>query len=217
MSSVLRHQAINLGLQMRSDGYVKLNDLLQLPKFRQFSKQAVYEVVRDNDKQRFSIMTDANGCEWVRANQGHTITAIDEDQLLTRIQSPSEVPICVHGTYFRSLTPITQDGLRVMKRNHIHFAPGLPGESGVISGMRKSVEVLIYIDVESAMRDGIAFFWSANRVILSSGIDGVLPPRYFAKVIRVSDGADITNMSVTQADPASAAAASKQKVYKPRR
>ncbi|CAN0420353.1 unnamed protein product, partial [Ectocarpus sp. 13 AM-2016] len=42
-----------------------------------------------------------------------------------------------------------------MNRTHIHFAAGLPGESGVISGMRKACKVLIYVDVAAAMSDGV--------------------------------------------------------------
>ncbi len=36
-----------------------------------------------------------------------------------------------------------------MDRTHIHFAAGLPGESGVISGMRRSCKV-IYVRLVSA-------------------------------------------------------------------
>jgi 2'-phosphotransferase len=42
-----------------------------------------------------------------------------------------------------------------MTRNHIHFAPGLPKEEGVISGMRQSCDVIIEIDLSAAIKDGI--------------------------------------------------------------
>lgn len=71
-----------------------------------------------------------------------------------------------------------------MTRNHIHFAPGLPKEEGVISGMRGSCDIYIEIDLFNAMKDGIDFFISSNNVILTEGIDGVLPPKYFKKVTR---------------------------------
>lgn len=54
-----------------------------------------------------------------------------------------------------------------MSRNHIHFAPGLPQEDGVISGMRKSCDVYIYIDMVQAIKDGIDFYISSNNVILT--------------------------------------------------
>ena len=38
------------------------------------------------------------------------------------------------------------------------------------------------------MKDGISFFLSDNRVILSSGIDGTIPPKCFLEVVKVSSG-----------------------------
>ena len=49
-----------------------------------------------------------------------------------------------------------------MKRNHIHFAAGELGTDGVISGMRSSAQVYIYIDVHKAMENGIQFFRSGK-------------------------------------------------------
>jgi len=57
----------------------------------------------------------------------------------------------IHGTYYRFWNAIKSNGLSRMRRNHIHFATGLPGDSQVISGMRQSAQVLIYIDVRKAI------------------------------------------------------------------
>lgn len=54
-----------------------------------------------------------------------------------------------------------------MSRNHIHFAPGMPKEEGVVSGMRGSCDVIIQIDLKAAMKDGIEFYISSNNVILT--------------------------------------------------
>lgn len=61
---------------------------------------------------------------------------------LTKITSADEAPVVVHGTYRRAWQLIKDQGLSRMKREHIHFASGLPGESGVISG--KSVGDLLF-------------------------------------------------------------------------
>ncbi|KAF9586580.1 tRNA 2'-phosphotransferase 1 [Lunasporangiospora selenospora] len=75
-----------------------------------------------------------------------------------------------------------------MNRNHIHMAVGLPGENGVISGMRGSCNMYIYIDTEKAFQDEIKFYRSSNNVILSDGKngDGIIPPLYFQKVVKSS-------------------------------
>jgi RNA:NAD 2'-phosphotransferase (TPT1/KptA family) len=38
-----------------------------------------------------------------------------------------------------------------MNRLHIHFSPGEAGDSQVVSGMRSSCELYIYIDAEKAL------------------------------------------------------------------
>ncbi|CAN0109768.1 unnamed protein product, partial [Hapterophycus canaliculatus] len=108
--------------------------------------------------------TADGGRVFIRANQGHSVKGVvDEEQLLTRIEDAADVPVCVHGTDRRSWLSIRKEGLKCMKRTHIHFAPGLPGDTGVISGMRKSCKVFIYVDVAAAMSDGVPFFRSSNN------------------------------------------------------
>eukprot|EP00300_Choanocystis_sp_HF-7_P001826 c11456_g1_i3.p2 GENE.c11456_g1_i3~~c11456_g1_i3.p2 ORF type:complete len:114 (+),score=16.53 c11456_g1_i3:446-787(+) len=70
-----------------------------------------------------------------------------------------------------------------MSRNHIHFAVGLPGDRAVISGMRRSAQLYIFLDVPKAMAAGIEFFRSSNNVVLSSGLNGFIPPTLFLKVV----------------------------------
>jgi len=71
-----------------------------------------------------------------------------------------------------------------MSRTHIHLAQGLPGDSGVISGMRRSAQVLVYIDIRKAQQLGCRFFVSSNGVILTEGIGprGIIPTEAFERV-----------------------------------
>jgi len=63
-------------------------------------------------------------------------------------------------------------------------------DDDVISGMRKNCNVFIYVDLKKALEDGFSFFRSQNGVILSPGNDrGILPIRYFEKVVLVKQGA----------------------------
>ena len=129
---------------------------------------------------RFELKQD-DGRFLIRASQGHSMSCINEEELLTRVTSASEIPFCCHGTYDNCLELIMSSGLNKMKRNHIHMAAGKPGE--VRSGFRYDCEVLIHIDVEKAMEAGIEFYKSANGVILSPGDRrGSIPSAYFSSV-----------------------------------
>lgn len=76
-----------------------------------------------------------------------------------------------------------------MNRLHIHFAPGLPKDYSVISGIRSNAQIYIYIDLRKALADNILFFKSLNNVILSPGNSGgIIESKYFLKVIDAKTG-----------------------------
>ncbi|KAI9260754.1 phosphotransferase KptA/Tpt1 [Phascolomyces articulosus] len=180
LSYILRHGAAKHKLTMRPDGYVVLSDILALAKFKTYTGEDIEHVVKTNDKQRFKL-TEIDSVWMIRANQGHSIKNVNQDELLERIGTPES--IVIHGTSLNNWQQIKTQGLSRMNRLHIHFAIGLPGESGVISGMRATSQVYIYIDMEKAMHDGIVFYRSSNNVILTEGQNGVLLVKYFKQVV----------------------------------
>ncbi|CAN6469340.1 unnamed protein product [Victoria cruziana] len=188
LTRILRHMASELNLEMGADGYVKVNDLLKLNlktyanvPLRLHTVDEVQETVRRDNKQRFSLQEE-NGELLIRANQGHTLANIKSESLLKPILSADEVPVCVHGTYKKNLESILQTGLKRMTRIHVHFSCGLPSDGEVISGMRRDVNVLIFLDVAKALEDGMKFYISDNKVILTEGFDGVVPVKYFRNI-----------------------------------
>ncbi|CAH8503718.1 unnamed protein product [Heterobilharzia americana] len=170
---ILRH-----GLKM-SGGYLYLDRILQLKPFQGVKVEDISRVVNSNDKKRYELSTHPeNGRLRIRAFQGHSVTIEGLD--ITLIENPQDYPTVVHGTYFRNWDSIRKEGLKRMGRTHIHFAPGEVGESGVISGMRASAEIVIYIDMMKAVKDGYKFYISKNSVILCEGnSEGCLPTKYF--------------------------------------
>lgn len=215
LSWVLRHKAIDLGLNMKPDGYVKVQDLLDCthPRLKgKWTLEQIQEVVAQSDKQRYklemkpvsnyhkvssSMNSETNQIQeeslvlCIRANQGHSISIIDSNLLLKHL-SVNEInllPMVVHGSTTEAWENFIKiKGLSRMTRNHIHFAQGLPKDNHVISGMRKSCDVYIYIDTTKSLQDDIKFYQSENRVILSAGINesGIIPPIYFSKVMSSS-------------------------------
>lgn len=184
LSYILRHGAEKEKIPILPDGFVKVVDLLKHNNFKNYKIEDIERVVADNDKQRFTLKKDDDGQYWIRANQGHSLKAI-EDLELEQITDSSAYPTVIHGTYLKSWSIIEKEGLSKMGRNHIHFAAGFPKEGGVISGMRSSCQIAIYVDMKKAMEDGYEFYQSANNVILCAGKGdkGILPPTYFAKVV----------------------------------
>ncbi|XP_027221764.1 tRNA 2'-phosphotransferase 1 isoform X1 [Penaeus vannamei] len=180
LSWLLRHGAAKEGLELLPGGWAKLDDVLKKPKFKRVTVQDIEEVVISCPKQRFGLKEE-DGVYYIKANQGHSIQV--EDPELTEITLEDRVLEVVHGTYYRHWPSIKEQGLSRMNRTHIHFAPGLPGDSAVISGMRTSCQLYIWINLPKALEDGYKFYKSANNVILCPGNEeGFLPPKYFAKV-----------------------------------
>ncbi|KAK2465468.1 hypothetical protein APHAL10511_002360 [Amanita phalloides] len=212
MTWLLRHGAEQHQLAMRKDGYVCVQDLLHHPKLRGVTFLTLEEIVKQDQKQRFHLLHEPSSTEtgtsshlgswWIRANQGHSLRNVEVD--LKRILQADEIPMAVHGTTLQAWSLIEQQGLSRMKRNHIHLAQGKPG-ANVISGMRNSSQVLIYINVAKAMQAGIKFYLSANGVVLTEGNDyGILEPCYFEKVEMINIKADHIVVPVPQVEEAGA-------------
>ncbi|CAN6845645.1 unnamed protein product [Brassica oleracea] len=70
--------------------------------------------------------------------------------------------VCIHGTYEKNLESILAYGLKRMRRD---------------------VNVLIFLNIKKPLEDGIAFYINSdNKVILTEGIDSVVPVDYFQKI-----------------------------------
>ncbi len=148
----------------------------------------------------------------IRANQGHSIQ-VDTESLLTPItlELDNLPEIVVHGTRYEHWPKIiVSGGLKTMGRNHVHFATGVPetlksrfsgADTGIVpdsdavvlpadkkspmvlSGMRNSSSVLIFIDLRRAIKTGLKFWLSENGVVLSEGDEnGLVPVEVFEKV-----------------------------------
>ncbi|KAN0121143.1 Phosphotransferase KptA/Tpt1 [Russula decolorans] len=191
LSWILRHGAKSEGLYMRPDGYVRVSDLLASPRLSsptQLDLAGLQSIVENDSKKRYMLLkgpddtspTAGDEVWWIRANQGHSLKEVKLN--LKPILSATDIPMAVHGTNRTAWESISSQGLSRKTRNHIHLAQGVP-EDGVISGMRESAQVLIYIDMQKALEAGIIFFLSENGVVLTEGdVRGFLSPEYFLRV-----------------------------------
>lgn len=177
LSTVLRHRALELKLPISDEGYIPIDILLKHQWFQGVTRDEIEFIVVNNDKKRFAIDGDQ-----IRATQGHSIELKAPILTPITIENADEYPVILHGGYFKTWPLIKKTGLNKMGRTHIHLAKGKFGE--VKSGVRKSVEVLIYIDLKKALEAGLEFFESDNGVVLC---EGPIPSEYFSHVIREED------------------------------
>eukprot|EP00995_Heteronema_vittatum_P012330 NODE_820_length_1166_cov_384.873769_g576_i0.p1 GENE.NODE_820_length_1166_cov_384.873769_g576_i0~~NODE_820_length_1166_cov_384.873769_g576_i0.p1 ORF type:complete len:334 (+),score=118.24 NODE_820_length_1166_cov_384.873769_g576_i0:22-1002(+) len=189
LSKLLRHDARARDLPMRSDGYMLVDDVIALPEFRGVTLSALKTIANRDDKGRFKVKEGPDGVAMVRCNHGHSFEVPDLE--LEPIQLPSRahpepLPVLVHATFRHGWRVIREEGLNRMTRTHIHFAA--EQGAGQFPGIRRNAEVLVYLDLERALRDGIEVYHCANNLCISPGINGIIPPKYFVKAIDLESG-----------------------------
>lgn len=89
LAYVLRHHAEELGIHLDKAGYASVHDVLKLSMFHNVSKEEIDQIVAEDTKQRYSFAYDAFGTKMIRANQGHSISSVDETLLLEPVHDPS--------------------------------------------------------------------------------------------------------------------------------
>jgi 2'-phosphotransferase len=183
MSALLRHQAEKYNLEIDKAGFVKLEDLLKTTPFKKLKadKDQILEVVKKDEKGRYEVVDKPP--LYIRAVQGHSLKSVQDEDLFDPIQNIFEYPIIVHGTYYEAWEFIKKTGLNRMSRNSIHFGIGYPNQDHVKSGMRMDCEVYIEINPITTTYNDIKLFISKNHVVLTPGIDGILPMEYVKKVV----------------------------------
>lgn len=184
----LRHKAIELGLDIDEAGFVNVEELISLPHAQKFhfTLEGIKEFVRKDKKKRYQLVDRPP--LFIRAVQGHSIRKVSDDNSLNLIDNIFLYPIVAHGTYHNAWEFIKNTGLNRMSRNDIHFSIGYPNDDYVLSGMKNDTEVIVEINAPLAWFNDIKVYISSNRVILSPGVDGVIPTPYFKKVVDYTSG-----------------------------
>jgi len=161
LSLVLRHQPEKVGLTLDREGWVSISLLLQACGTHglDLTQDELQELVRTNDKQRFTISPDGL---LIRASQGHSV----EVELGYEPEPPP--PLLYHGTAERFLSSIRQQGLIKGRRHHVHLSDNT--ETAKTVGGRYGKPVVLRIDSERMQRDGYSFFRSDNWVWLTESV-----------------------------------------------
>jgi putative RNA 2'-phosphotransferase len=165
LSLHLRHEPERLGLTLEPGGWVPVAALLAGGAAQGFplTREELSEVVASSDKQRFAF--DPTGTR-IRANQGHSVPV---DLQLEPTPPPD---VLYHGTADHTLALVLKEGLSRMSRHHVHLSPD--ADTAVKVGRRHGRPVVLVVDAATMVRDGFAFYRSANGVWLTDRV----PPQY---------------------------------------
>lgn len=165
LSKHLRHQPERIGLKLEPGGWVKVDELLAAAarSHLALSRAQLEEVVAGNDKQRFAF--DETGTK-IRANQGHSV---EVDLELEPLSPP---PHLFHGTGAQNRDLLLREGLKKMRRHHVHLSADL--ETALKVGARHGKPLVFMVDAARMSGDGHLFYRSANGVWLTDEV----PPSY---------------------------------------
>ena len=125
----------------------------------------------ENDKQRFIISKDGDR---IRANQGHSVSI---DLGLNPTLPPA---VLYHGTATRFVDDILAQGLKKMKRQHVHLSADI--ETATKVGSRHGKVLILKLDVQAMTSAGLEFFVSDNGVWLTDCV-----PSEYLRLLDPSD------------------------------
>ena len=161
LSLVLRHQPEKIGITLDDAGWTSIDGLLEAMRQngRKMTRETLDHVVETNDKQRFMFNEDGT---MIRARQGHSVDV----ELGYEPASPPE--FLLHGTPATAVDIIRREGLKKMKRHHVHLHADTATAETV--GARRGVPVLLRIRSRQMASEGYLFFVTANHVWLTDHV-----------------------------------------------
>ncbi|WP_354697269.1 RNA 2'-phosphotransferase [Paraconexibacter sp. AEG42_29] len=161
LSLVLRHRPQAAGLELDEAGWVDVDALLLGVRAagREVTRGDLDRVVAESPKQRFAF--DPTGTR-IRAAQGHSV-AVD------LAYEPAAPPARLfHGTHSGALPAIHREGLRSMKRHHVHLS--LDPETAEKVGSRRGAAIVLQVDAAGMAETGTVFYRASNGVWLCDHI-----------------------------------------------
>jgi putative RNA 2'-phosphotransferase len=169
LSYWLRHRPADAGVALDAQGWAPLDAVLAALAARGLPGDidTLLAVVEQNDKQRFELAPDLSR---IRARQGHSVSV---ELALAPAEPP---PLLFHGTVERFLPSILAEGLRKMRRHHVHLSADV--ETAQRVGARRGVAVVLEVDAAAMHSEGAAFYITENHVWLTEAV----PPRFLRRL-----------------------------------
>lgn len=161
LALILRHKPEELGLTLDEQGWCKVDELVKAfkTKFGDFTFETLNEIVRTDEKGRYSFNEDKT---LIRAVQGHSTKAVNisfEEIDWNSLEHP-----IYHGTGEKYIDSIYKEGILPKSRNYVHLSGDI--ETAKKVGSRHGKPVILQIDSKMMNNRGIKLFRSENGVYL---------------------------------------------------
>lgn len=168
ISMILRHKPGVIGITLDEHGWANVSELVEgVNKVHPLDMETLEEIVRTNEKQRFSFNEDKTK---IRANQGHTIPVdVELDE-----KDPPEV--LYHGTGEKYVESIDCTGLVPRQRLYVHLSTDK--EMAAKVGQRHGKPVVYRVNSGQMAKEGFIFYLSVNGVWLTKAV----PVQYLEKL-----------------------------------
>lgn len=160
LSLILRHKPEVIGITLDEHGWADVEEVIAgISKTREFDRDMLVEIVRTDQKQRYSFNEDAT---LIRANQGHSVPVDVE------LETAKPPQILWHGTGEKYVSSIQKMGLLPKSRLYVHISEDM--ETAYKVGQRHGKAVVYRILAGKMMEDGYTFYRSKNGVWLTKEV-----------------------------------------------
>lgn len=171
LSLILRHKPEVIGISLDEHGWAEVDEVVAgIRKTREFDRDMLEEIVRTDQKQRYSFNGDRT---LIRANQGHSIPVDVE------LETAKPPEFLWHGTGEKYLASIEKNGLIPKSRLYVHISSDIDTARKV--GQRHGKAVIFRVFAGKMQEDGYTFYCSKNGVWLTKEV----PVRYLEKMKEV--------------------------------
>lgn len=178
-----------------TDGFVNVEELLQAPSLLQLqvTQRDFERMIRSDETKRWQLEV-REGVTMIKntrvASNAWAQDATPDIERQLHVTDSNLPTSCTHGTRRERWPRIHEKGFGVGGSGFVHWAVGVPDAStDAATGMRPgSSTVAVHFDVRQALTDGLDVYVASNGAVLSRGIDGVVPPKYFSKAIDLESG-----------------------------
>lgn len=157
LSKILRHDPGIIGITLDQNGWADVAELIQRVRW---SKAELDTIVSTDNKKRYEYSSDGTK---IRASQGHSIQV---DLALVEKTPPATL---YHGTCDAVEANIRNSGIAKMSRNHVHLS--VDEATAIKVGQRHGKPVVLEVDAQAMVADGVKFYLSNNNVWLTAFVD----------------------------------------------